>query len=87
MSLSNQELRKLAEIGFAAASHGMTREAVRIFAALSLWLPDSVVPVIGRAWIELNSGNNREAAKILQTEALTLEPGNATVLALSLIHI
>lgn len=47
-----------------------------------MWLPDSVVPIIGRAWVALNRGKYAESAKILRSEALTLEPGNATVLAL-----
>ena len=83
MSVTNPELNRLAEIGFTAANHGMVAEAQRIFDGLDLWLPDSIVPIVGRAWIELNRGNYREAAKILRTRALTLEPGNATVLALA----
>ena len=82
MAVANHELKRLAEIGFAAASHGKTAEALRIFEALSMWLPDSVVPIIGRAWVALNRGKYAESAKILRSEALTLEPGNATVLAL-----
>jgi hypothetical protein len=60
----------------------MTSEAETIAGALRLWRPESPVPAIARALAALRAGRFLEAARILERDALPLEPDDRTIVAL-----
>jgi hypothetical protein len=60
----------------------MATEAEVIAGALQLWRPESPVPAIARALTALRGTRFLEATRILEREALPLEPENRTIAAL-----
>jgi cytochrome c-type biogenesis protein CcmH/NrfG len=72
-------LRLLAEIGYAAAGHGLGKEAGRIFEALAIADPHNVAADVGRALIALSSGRFEEAVQYLWRDALAKDPDNRDV--------
>lgn len=77
MQIDSEELVKLLfETGFLASGIGMTEDAESIFNALKLIRPDSEYPIVGLAVTALNVGRNEEAVRILQDEALKINPAS-----------
>jgi Flp pilus assembly protein TadD len=68
----------LMEIGYVATGAGFNREAVTIFEGVAALRPDSEMPWIGLAVVELNGGRPNEARRLLQNEALRRAPQNET---------
>jgi Flp pilus assembly protein TadD len=82
LDLSSDEARLLAEIGFAAAGHGLGRQAEPIFAALELWRPQSAAAGTGRALDALSRGRPEEAVWFLRRQALSAAPDDRSALVL-----
>lgn len=83
------EMRLLAEVGFLAAANAQLPAARRIFGALRLLRPDSVLPFIGQAVVATHEGKPDEAVRLLEEEGLGKIPGDAELtsfLGLSLVE-
>ena len=80
MTVSTESVRLLTEVGFAAASAGLTKEALAIFAGLKAVRPDSEASAVGTAMAHLGRGAFREAAEILRDEALPKSSRRSDVL-------
>jgi cytochrome c-type biogenesis protein CcmH/NrfG len=72
-------MRLLAEIGYAAAGHGLGKDAGRIFDALAVADPHNVAADVGRALIALSAGRFDEAVQYLWRDALAKDPDNRDV--------
>ncbi len=70
--ISEQDVRQLAEIGFAAARNSWVDESRTIFEGLETVRPDSEYPLIGLAVSEMSARRHDEAIVILQKKALKL---------------
>jgi thioredoxin-like negative regulator of GroEL len=82
LRLGSEDARLLAEIGYAAAGHGLGEKAEPIFAALAAWRPASAAAGIGRALAALARGRAEDAAWLLRRQALAAEPDNRGALVL-----
>jgi thioredoxin-like negative regulator of GroEL len=78
----SEALRLLSEIGYAAAQHGLGRQAEPVFRALELCRPKSAAAGVGRALVALNRGQAEEAVRVLRQEALRAEPDSRSARAL-----
>lgn len=81
------EVRLLAEIGYVAVGRGLHGEAGRLFQAVQAARPESAAAGIGRALLALSRGENDEAVRVLERDALRAEPTSLEarrVLALAL---
>ena len=78
----DEALRLLSEIGYAAAHHGLGDRATPIFAALALLRPQSAAAGIGRAMAAMAAGRADEGVRILEQEALAVEPGSRSAKAM-----
>ncbi len=75
--IDSELVRLLMRIGYAAAWHGLYKEAVAIFDGVGAVRPESEVPVIGAAVVAMLSGHEDVAIKTLRESALELNPGSA----------
>lgn len=72
--LDEQQLQQLAEIGFMAAGRGFGEQARAIFDGLAASKPESEVPAIGIAVLQMCQGDPELAATTLRDRALRLNP-------------
>jgi hypothetical protein len=70
MSISPESVALLTDIGFAAASNGLAREALVIFEGVGAVRPQSEAPGVGIAMTHLGRGAYREAVEALRDSAL-----------------
>lgn len=81
--LNEEELpRLLSEVGYAAVHHGLGDRAAPIFTALALLRPQNAAAGIGRGLAAMAAGRADEAVRILEQEAVAVEPGNRTAQAM-----
>ncbi len=74
MNIDEDIIPLLAELGFMAGGYRMDVEAELITNALALARPDSERPLIIKAFARLNAKDTAEAVRILQDQALKLNP-------------
>jgi len=74
MSIDEDIVKLLGQLGFMAGGRRMVAEADAITKALELLRPDSERPLIIRAFAQLNANNATEAVRILQDQALKINP-------------
>lgn len=74
LPFDRDEMRLLAEVGFLAAANAQLPAARRIFTALRLLRPDSVLPFIGLAVVSSHEGRPEEAVRLLAEDALRQIP-------------
>lgn len=74
LPFDRDEMRLLAEVGFLAAANAQLPAARRIFTALRLLRPDSVLPFIGLAAVCSQEGKPEEAVRLLAEDALRQIP-------------
>ncbi len=79
--VSDETIKKIADIGFMAATNGMSKHAFGIFCALEKVRPDSVLPSLGFATVFINKKMNQEALEILHKEAMPKDPDSPAVKA------
>ena len=79
--VSDNTIKTIADIGFMAATNGMSKHAFGIFCALEKVRPDSVLPSLGFATVFINKKMNQEALEILHKEALPKDPDSPAVKA------
>ncbi len=73
MQPSTESVQRLMEIGFLAAGSGQIKEANTIFAGIQSVRPDSELPMIGQAFVLMNTGKFPDAISTLQA-ALSKNP-------------
>lgn len=81
VTVTAENLRLLADIGFMATSNGMSTQAQSIFQAIAHVRPSSILSYIGLALNHLNLNQFQDALDVLEKEALKIEPNNPTVQA------
>jgi len=80
MAVSPESVKLLTEVGFAAASAGLSKEALAIFAGIKAVRPESEASAVGAAMAHLGRGSFREAVDILREEALVRSGRRSDVL-------
>lgn len=70
-------LQRLMEIGYLATGSGMHTEAEAIFDSICALRPESELPIIGLAVMEMNRGEPLRAGHLLRDRALRLNPESA----------
>ena len=80
MTPSTGQVKRLMEIGLVAAGNGYTTDAETIFAGIQAVRPESELPVIGRAFVKMNSGQLQDSIHLLRA---ALERNPDSDLALS----
>lgn len=80
MTVSPDSVKLLTEVGFAAASAGLSSEAIAIFAGIKAVRPDSEASAVGAAMAHLGRGSFGEAVDILRNEALVRSGRRSDVL-------
>ena len=78
----DEALRLLSEIGYAAVHHGLGPRAAPIFTALAVLRPKNAAAGIGRGLAAMAAGQPEEAVRVLQQEALAVEPENRNARAM-----
>jgi len=74
MEFTSDTLQRATEVGYLAATNGMTGQSLAIFDGLSAARPDSELPDIGKSFAHLCAGDTQEAVRILTQEALAKNP-------------
>ncbi len=79
--ISDDLVKKLADIGFMASTSGLRKQAFAIFAGIETAKPKSVLPDIGYALEFINKKKYQHAIALLQRQTLPKDPDNAAVKA------
>jgi predicted Zn-dependent protease len=78
----DEAVRLLSEIGYAAVHHGLGDRAAPIFTALAVLRPQNAAAGIGRGLTAMAAGRAEEAVRVLQQEALAVDPESRTARAM-----
>lgn len=81
LPLDRDAMRLIAEIGFIGTQTGQLAAARSLFQSLLLLRPDSNLPFIGLAMVELGAQRPEEAARILREQGLKQHPGDPELMA------
>ncbi|HSI83001.1 MAG: HrpB1 family type III secretion system apparatus protein [Candidatus Methylacidiphilales bacterium] len=72
-----ETVQLLMEAAYTAVGAGLTERANAVFAGLRALRPESEIPVIGQAVALMNSGSLVDATRVLEDEALVINPNSA----------
>lgn len=79
MNASTELVQRLMEVGYVAAGNGYSKQAEAIFAGVQAVRPESELPSIGLAVMQLNAGLCEVAVKTLEEEGLKRNPDSELV--------
>ena len=79
MDVPAQAIRRLMEIGIAAAGAGLATDALTIFEGIEAVRPGSEGPAVGLAILQMNNAAYDAAVKTLREEALAKNPASVEV--------
>jgi len=74
MDIDAKKLRLLMQVGFLAGEYGFSGDAETIFEGVRAVRPESESPLIGLAFAKMSSDQMEESIRILEEEALKLNP-------------
>jgi hypothetical protein len=76
MDVDSKSLQLLMELGFLAGGYGYMHEAEVIFEGLKAIRPENESPLIGLAFARMNNNQMEDSIRILETEALRVNPNS-----------